>query len=226
MSRGKVLAMAGAAAFIAAMLAGPGAAIFPSTLRWAGWIACPSGTTPTPRTFRSSYRAPGHTEESTNVVFYCVAPDGTEHDRTPAAMGGLFLMYFVGTFTLVALLNARSSSSSSTFSTSRRSAAAPTRPVAATVETQARELMAQDQKIHAIKIVRDSTGMGLKEAKDWVEALQHRAPSAASSASSPTAGRTGIGAVDRLAELKRMYDTGLITLDEFEAKKAQILAEL
>ena len=91
---------------------------------------------------------------------------------------------------------------------------------------RARELMAEDQKIHAIKIVRESTGMGLKEAKDWVEALQHRAPSTTSSSPPPTAGATGIGAVDRLAELKRMFDAGLITHEEFEAKKAQILAEL
>ncbi|HET7461560.1 MAG TPA: SHOCT domain-containing protein [Longimicrobium sp.] len=30
----------------------------------------------------------------------------------------------------------------------------------------------------------------------------------------------------RLAELKRMLDTGLITAAEFEAKKSEILAEL
>jgi hypothetical protein len=32
--------------------------------------------------------------------------------------------------------------------------------------------------------------------------------------------------VDRLAELKRMFDAGLITTEEFEAKKAEILAGL
>jgi hypothetical protein len=32
--------------------------------------------------------------------------------------------------------------------------------------------------------------------------------------------------VDRLAELKRLFDASLITADEYEAKKAKILAEL
>jgi Ribosomal protein L7/L12 C-terminal domain/Short C-terminal domain len=94
------------------------------------------------------------------------------------------------------------------------------------VEARARELLSDEQKIHAIKVVRDATGMGLKEAKDWVEALADRAPSTAPPASSGTAGRTGIGAVDRLSELKRMLDAGLITIEEFEAKKAEILAGL
>jgi hypothetical protein len=94
------------------------------------------------------------------------------------------------------------------------------------VEARARDLLGQEQKIHAIKVVRDATGMGLKEAKEWVEALPHRAPSTAPPPSSGTAGTTGTGAVDRLAELKRMFDAGLITTEEFEAKKAEILAGL
>jgi hypothetical protein len=32
------------------------------------------------------------------------------------------------------------------------------------------------RKIEAIKIVREMTGMGLKEAKDWVEGLQSQIP--------------------------------------------------
>ncbi len=221
MSRGgKVLAIAGAAAFISVMLAGPGAAIFPSTLEWAGWIACPSGTTPASSTFRASYHEPGER----GVVFHCVAPDGTTRDRTLAALGGLFLMYFAGTFAGISLLIARYGASSP--GTTSTASAAPSRPVPAAVEAQARELLSDEQKIHAIKVVRDATGMGLKEAKDWVEALQHRPPSTTPPASSGTAGGTGIGAADRLAELKRMLDAGLITFEEFEAKKADILAGL
>jgi len=34
------------------------------------------------------------------------------------------------------------------------------------------EALARGQKIEAIKLVRDGTGMGLKEAKDFVEALE------------------------------------------------------
>ncbi|HEU4562664.1 MAG TPA: ribosomal protein L7/L12 [Longimicrobium sp.] len=211
------------AAFLALMLAGPGAAIFPSTLRWASWIACPSGTTPTSSTFTSSYQGPGESSVERSAVLHCVAPDGTRHERTMAAIGGLSLMYFMGLSVLFTFL-IRGAPSDPGSRSAPRTPPAP-RHVPANTETQARELMAQDQKIHAIKIVRETTGMGLREAKEWVEALEHRAPSATSSSPAP-AGPTGIGAVDRLAELKRMLDGGLITLDEFEAKKAQILAEL
>jgi hypothetical protein len=37
---------------------------------------------------------------------------------------------------------------------------------------QVRDLIAQQQKIEAIKLVREQTGTGLKAAKDFVEALQ------------------------------------------------------
>jgi len=103
-----------------------------------------------------------------------------------------------------------------------RRAAAPPRAVPAGAEAKARELVAREQKISAIKVVRDATGMGLKEAKDWVEALPHR-PSSASASTPPSA---GLGAVERLAELKRMLDAGLVTQAEFEARKGEILAGL
>ncbi len=38
-------------------------------------------------------------------------------------------------------------------------------------EADARDLVSQGQKIEAIKVVRAQTGMGLKEAKEYVEAL-------------------------------------------------------
>jgi len=222
MSRGSMLLRAGFAAFIAVMLAGPGAAVFPSTLRWASWVACPKGTAPTPRTFQASYHRPGEH----GVAFYCVSPGGGEHERTLAAMGGLWLMYFTGLTVLFSLLALRGGSAATASRTSSGSAPAP-RDVPADVEARARELVARDQKIHAIKLVREATGMGLKEAKDWVEALPHRPPRAATFAP-PTAGAAAAhpGAAERLSELKRMLDAGLITAADYEAKKGEILAEL
>jgi ribosomal protein L7/L12 len=41
----------------------------------------------------------------------------------------------------------------------------------AELEQQAKALLAQGNKIEAIKLVREATGMGLKEAKDFVERL-------------------------------------------------------
>lgn len=289
MSRGSMLLRAGFAAFFAVMLAGPGAAVFPSTLRWASPIACPSGTEPAPRTFRAPYHRPGEH----GVAFYCVAPDGTARDRTLAAMGGLWLLYFMGLTVLFSFIHATRRDAGA--HDASRSMLTP-RNVPPEVETKARELMARDQKIHAIRIVRQASGMGLKEAKDWVEALPHRprTPAAAPAApAGPIASRpavdivppeveanaralmssgeaitaikvvreaTGMGlkeakdwveslpllprrtsssppapgatadaqpdAAGRLAELKRMLDAGLITSDEYEAKKREILAEL
>ena len=48
-------------------------------------------------------------------------------------------------------------------------AALPTR--SAEIEAQARALLADGNKIEAIKLVREATGLGLKEAKDFVERL-------------------------------------------------------
>ncbi|AJA07495.1 hypothetical protein SKP52_02830 [Sphingopyxis fribergensis] len=41
-------------------------------------------------------------------------------------------------------------------------------------EEEIRELLRQDRKIEAIKRVRDRTGLGLAEAKDAVEAVEHK----------------------------------------------------
>ena len=215
MSRGKLLLIAGVAAFVAIMLAGPGAAVFPSTLRWGAWAACPDGTTPTYRRFRESYNRPGETQ----VAFYCVAPDGTEHERTLAAMGGLFVMYFMGGFVVLSLLSLRGLAPADS---ARTTSPSVPRAVPADVEAKARGLVAHDQKIHAIKLVREATGMGLKEAKDWVEALPLRPPSAPPPVGAAPAG----SASERLAELKRMLDAGLITQSEYDQKKSEILAEL
>jgi len=163
MSRGRILFGAGVAAFIAIMLAGPGAAIAPSTLRWGAWIACPAGTAP----MSGEYAARHHTDE-TDGRFWCVAPDGTAHERTMAAMGGLALTYFMGISVLLSLLAARRAT---------RAVAAPPlppRPVPADAEARARELVAGGHKLHAIRLVREASGMGLKEAKDWVDALPYR----------------------------------------------------
>ena len=43
-------------------------------------------------------------------------------------------------------------------------------------DEEIRDLLARGKKIQAIKRVRELTGMGLKEAKDYVEALPHAPP--------------------------------------------------
>jgi ribosomal protein L7/L12 len=52
----------------------------------------------------------------------------------------------------------------------------PTRRTPAEIETELAPLLKQGEKIKAIKLFRDRTGAGLKEAKDAVEALEPRYP--------------------------------------------------
>src|SRR4051794_5705130 len=162
MNRTRLLVRLGLAAFIAAMLAGPGAAVFPSTLRWGAWAACPGGTTPAPERFRASYSRPGETQ----VRFLCVAPDGSGEDHTGMAMVGLWAMYFVAGTVLLSLPGLRAG----TRTVTSASADAPRRVPPEVVEA-ARKLHWSGQTISAIKLVREASGMGLKEAKDWVVAL-------------------------------------------------------
>jgi len=56
-------------------------------------------------------------------------------------------------------------------------AARPTPGLAPDIEAQVRELLRGDQVIMAVKIVRESTGLGLKEAKDIVDAMRQSGPS-------------------------------------------------
>jgi ribosomal L7/L12-like protein/putative oligomerization/nucleic acid binding protein len=215
MSRGRLLLNAGIAAFVALMLAGPGGAVFPSTFRWATWAACPHGDAAS-RRFRESYNRPGETQ----VAFTCVGADGVARDRTLAAIGGLWVMYFMAGCVVLTLLSLRRGSSPADRTASAVSTG-PVRPVPADLEAKVRELVARGQKITAIKVVRMATGMGLKEAKDWVDALPSRSPAIAQTPVAEPGAATG-----RLAELKRMLDAGLITQPEYDAKKGEILAEL
>ncbi|MBV9108343.1 MAG: ribosomal protein L7/L12, partial [Gemmatimonadetes bacterium] len=128
-------------------------------------------------------------------------------------MGGLWLMYFAGGCVVLALLSLRGGGTSQA-ARPVSAGAPPLRTVPPDVEAKARELMARGQTITAIKIVREASGMGLKEAKDWVEAVPGRPPTAA--APSPSEGADSPS--ERLAELKRMLDAGLITNSDYEAK--------
>lgn len=218
MSSKRLLARLIAAAFIGIMMAGPGAAIFPSTLRWGAWAACPEGTAPAPERFRASYSRPGESQ----VRLLCTAPDGRAEDHTLMAIVGLWAMYTAGLTVLFSLLGLRASTRSGALA----EPGVP-RSVPPEVETRARVLVERDQKIHAIKLVRDATGMGLKEAKDWVEALPHRPPSSSASTATVVAPSPETRTrEERLTELKRLLDSRLITIDEYDAKKAEILAEL
>lgn len=52
----------------------------------------------------------------------------------------------------------------------------PAGTLPAEVERQVRALLAAGRKIDAIKLARDATGLGLKETKDLVDAMERQAP--------------------------------------------------
>lgn len=67
-------------------------------------------------------------------------------------------------------------------------AAAPAVELDAAAAEQARELVAQGRAIEAIKLVRDRTGLGLREAKEAVDALAAGATASAPALPRPTPG--------------------------------------
>lgn len=71
---------------------------------------------------------------------------------------------------LVVVLRQRGSGVT-TVASAPHSAQAP-KPLPTDMTQAIRQLLDQSQKIEAIKLVREHTGMGLKEAKDYVEAIE------------------------------------------------------
>jgi ribosomal protein L7/L12 len=89
---------------------------------------------------------------------------------------------------------------------SARSGPSPVPPVRLdpAAEQEMRQLVAQGQKIEAIKQVRQLTGLGLKEAKDYVESLP---PTSAFVAAEPAAApRVDQGEIER--EARTLLDSG------------------
>jgi ribosomal protein L7/L12 len=82
-------------------------------------------------------------------------------------------------------------------------AAPPVHTSTADVEDELRALLARGQKIEAIKRVREATGLGLKEAKDYVEALAAGAPVAL-----PTARLAEVSAGDIEGEVYALLARG------------------
>jgi ribosomal protein L7/L12 len=78
--------------------------------------------------------------------------------------------------------------------------AAPAVRLDPAAESQLRELVARGQKIEAIKRVRELTGLGLKEAKDYVELLPQAATIATASYTEPTSHAVPTVRLDPAAE--------------------------
>lgn len=231
---------------------------------------------------------------SSSFAMYCMDVEGqrSKDDVILLAIGVLFLAYFVifsagiGAYNFWQELKGKRAVSDDTSPSSRR------RTAGALVDSQVRDLLARGNKIEAIKIVRQATGVGLAEAKNYVETLERTQIvriNDASSASMDTAPEVRLAdivggvkpelknklltliemdqksvaiqivrdelgvrlelandyvemlasrvSVDdsetapeeqlaKMRELKKMLDEGLITQQEYEAKKQDILSEL
>jgi hypothetical protein len=74
-------------------------------------------------------------------------------------------------------------------------------PVSDDLQGQAYALASQGKKIHAIKLVRQHTGLGLKEAKAYVDAL-------AAGRNPPPLGHAGFAREDLAARVRRLKSDG------------------
>lgn len=210
----KLSGLAIGAGFIALMLASVGGALFPNTLYLVGSIVCP-GRQPVVET--QSFSLLG--ESGYSVHMSCVGVDGQrEEGKEFLAFFALTGVYFVALMAVFWLFSLRPKP----IVQQMEPQAMPDLDVASDAEV--RESIERGNLIQAIKRVRELTGVGLKEAKDYVEAL--RAGALPASSPARQAETSPSDPVQRMKQLKQMLDDGLITAQEYEAKKADILSRL
>lgn len=210
----RIVATAVIAGFFALMLAGPGSLIVPATLKLTSPLVCPAGSGIGYKRVRYAYQRPGESSLEVN----CVRDDGTRasDDIFGKAFLALSGIYFLILFITLLLL--------SLFRTPKEPAPAggPPPSLSGSALDDVSMLARAGRKIEAIKRVRELTGCGLKEAKDYVESLDRFGSAPARESSIHTADDPA----EKLIKLKEMLDAGLITPEDYEAKKAEILSRV
>lgn len=223
------------AAFLTCVCSMPISTMAPSLFNLTGWAACPAGTTidvsKRPLAERSGYR----------VMVVCLEPDG---DRVEAnqTLGfiALFGMFFLAFFVLGMIISVISG---------LRPAKAPEPPPALATpllldqEYELQQLIRSGKQIHAIKRLRDITGLGLAQAKAHIDYMQAQLPPAGATPASPApppqrpaaavpqqqaAAHSDVdaGIKSKLRELKDLLDSGLITSADYESKKQELLSRM
>ncbi len=159
------------AGFPAIMCAGPISMLFsafnPNFLRVTEKIVCRETGQAVIQTYHTR---PG----STSFEMYCIDVEGqrSKDDVIILAIGVLFLAYFVifsagiGGHDFWRGVKGKRAVPDGTLPSPRR------RMAGALVDSHVRDLLARGNKLEAIKIVRQATGMGLAEAKNYVETLE------------------------------------------------------
>lgn len=214
------------AGFPAIMCAGPISMLFsainPNFLRVTEKVVCRETGQAVIETYHTR---PG----STSFEMYCIDVEGqrSKDDIILLAIGVLFLGYFAIFSVVISSYNFWRGLKEKRATADDASPSPRKRTAGALVDSQVRDLLARGNKIEAIKIVRQATGMGLAEAKSYVEALESRQiVRIADEGTSVSAGAKNESQVIKLRELKQMLDEGLITSEDYEAKKREILSEM
>ena len=212
LSKARVLLSLIVAGFLSLMCAGPGTLILvstaPSSVPLLGRIICPAGTNMEARWVRYSYSKPGES----NFEIVCVGGSGkTPNESRPRWFLKLSGFYFVAFFLPLLYI----------FLRARTDTAPPTNSMHLTpeAELEVKRLLVQGKKLKAIKQVQELTGAKLGEAVHYVESLP-----TATMIDQPT--ENPKQPAERLRKLRDMVDGGLITEQEYKAKKAEILSEM
>lgn len=215
-SKWRILIPAFVAGFLAIMCAGPGTLLVPAAVKMTGSVVCRQGAEIEYRRVRYGYHRPGESA----VEVRCVDRDGRHsEDVFGRAVLALFGVYFVLFFAPLLFLSLRVAEAPAT------SEQLPVLEPAA--EREVRDLLAAGRKVDAIRRVRELTGAGLRQAKDYVELLSKAdSPGGAHGPGRGLEAGQAEDAVNRLKSLKGMADSGLITQQEYEAKKGEILSGL
>ena len=216
---GIVLLIAG---FGAIMCAGPGMIVVPATAKLAEPLICPAGSTLV-RT-----ETPGTDSDGSRVTYInmsCVDSEGVRSAANLKAflvLGSIYLVVF-----FVALLAMSFFIRANVVGTQR--SGLPLRPLTVEGVRQVQDLMAQNRKLEAIKLVRQLTGSDLMTAKTHVETIAASPPGPWAAAAAPmpnTPDLSQTAAMDELKRLRAQLDSGQITEREFQTRAAEIAMRL
>jgi hypothetical protein len=189
-----------ASLFIGLMIAGPGTAVYPPVSTWTAPLIC-SGNVEVDSNYYSV--RPG--ENGVSRTIYCVSGEGkgARSEITWSAIGVAFLVYAAIAFLALRFLVApwlRRRADRALLSVGIRSPSDPGAPASA---ADLRAILAQ---------VSEAVGRGGANV-----VVRHAQVDLSGD---------GDDLVERLAQLKRLRDQGLISAADYEAKKAEILSRL
>jgi hypothetical protein len=205
------------AGFAAMMCAGPGAIVLPFTAMLAQPLICPDGSTLT-RT-----ETPGTDSDGGRVTYIdlnCVDREGIRQAanlRSFLVLGGIYFVFFFILVLGVSLFVRQPAIGS------------PARPLSVEGIRQVQDLMAQNRKLEAIKLVRELTGADLATAKAHVETIVAPPPRPGPAMPAYMPKGPGLSQTEAMEELRRLraqLDAGQITEREFHTRASEIAMRL